>query len=256
VTISGSQAFYTPDAGYVGADSFVFKANDGALDSNAAAVSLTVTALPGVILVIDEDSIDNGNPPNFFSAYDVNDHIAEIGVRSELPYFELNPGRRITLHTGQVGDEGWFALKTIPASWVSAGPTGNGIQNFVKAGPGLGKPDSNGDRESKLDKIPNVTPLRAKGLKMLVGKTVCAVVFDSDVSINYEPLNGSLKGANLGIVAFRVLSVTQLKGYSSSSLPKVDLEIKDASQVCAGPLELLANAPAPTSSSTPFDVKP
>ena len=34
---------YTPAAGYVGADSFTFKSNDGALDSNVATVSINVT---------------------------------------------------------------------------------------------------------------------------------------------------------------------------------------------------------------------
>ena len=36
--------------------------------------------------------------------------------------------------------------------------------------------------------------------------TVCAVVYDSNISINDGPLNASLKGANLGTVALRVLS--------------------------------------------------
>ena len=36
---------YTPAANYSGADSFTFKANDGALDSNVATVSITVTAV-------------------------------------------------------------------------------------------------------------------------------------------------------------------------------------------------------------------
>jgi VCBS repeat-containing protein len=36
---------YTPDANYNGADSFTYKANDGALDSNIATVSLNVTAV-------------------------------------------------------------------------------------------------------------------------------------------------------------------------------------------------------------------
>ena len=71
-----------------------------------------------------------------------------------------------------------------------------------------------------------------------------------------DPLNGSLKGANLGIVAFEVLSVTQLTGFSSSSLPKVDIRILDADEVCEGPLTLFEDAPEPTSSSEPFDVVP
>ena len=53
-----------------------------------------------VFLVIDEDSIDNGNPPNFFSSDDVNENIAEIGLRAVLPFFEANPGSVISLHTG------------------------------------------------------------------------------------------------------------------------------------------------------------
>ncbi|MBI4608338.1 MAG: hypothetical protein HY726_04950 [Candidatus Rokubacteria bacterium] len=216
-------------------------------------------------LVIDEDSIDNGNPPNFFSDVDVNDHIAEIGLRTQLPFFKANVGRVITLHTGQVGDEGWFALKTIPGSWAAAGPTGDGLRNYVgnpsqpfphNVGPGLGTPDANGDREALLDKVPDVTPLRARGLKMLEGQRVCAVVYDSDISVNYQPLNGSLKGANLGTVAFDVLAVTQLTGFSSSSLPQVEIRILDADEVCEGPLGLFVTAPEPTSSSEPFDVVP
>jgi hypothetical protein len=209
-----------------------------------------------VFLVIDEDSIDNGNEPNFFSAEAVNDDIAEIGVRAQLRYFAQHVGQRLTLFTGQVGDEGWFALKTIPASWAKAGPTTDGLTNYLYAGPGLGRRNRHGDRESRLDKVPDVTPLRATGLRMLEGQSVCAVVYDSDVSVNYDPLDGSLKGANLGTVAFRVIAVTRLYGASSSSLPEVQIEIQDASQVCAAPLRLFADAPAPTSSSVPFDIQP
>ena len=156
-----------------------------------------------VVLVIDEDSIDNGNPPNFFSDPEVNDDKAEIGLRTELPFFADNEDATITLHTGAVGDEGWFALKTIPQTWNDAGPTGNGLRNYFgnpseasphDVGSGLG---TGGDREALLDKIPDVTPLRATGLKLLEGRQVCAVVYDSDISINYDPLEGSLKGANL-----------------------------------------------------------
>ena len=208
-----------------------------------------------VLLVIDEDSIDNGNPPNFFEAVNVNDNIADIGVRAQLPFFANNIGSTITLHTGEVGDEGWFALKTIPDSWNTAGPTADGLHNFFLAGPGLGTPDSDGDRESQLDKIPDVTPLRATGLSNLVGENVCAVVYDSDVSMNYDPLNGSLKGSNLGIVAFEVIGVNPLTGFSDSSLPQVEIRILDASQFCEG-LQLFSEAPEPDSSSEPFDVTP
>ena len=170
-----------------------------------------------------------------------------------------------------MGDEGWFAVPTIPDSWNTAGPTSDGLSNFIGnpaaepewdhslhgVGPGLG---TGLDPESLLDKIPDVTPLRATGLAMLVGHTLCAVVYDSDVSINYvDPINGSLKGANYGTVAFRVLSVTALdknvdQNVSSSSLPKASIRIMDAEQVCRGPLTLFTEAPEPISSSDPFDV--
>ena len=173
--------------------------------------------------------------------------MAELG-------FKNNVGKTIVLYTGQVGDEGWHALKTIPDSWIQAGPTGNGARNYLQAGPGLGGGED--DREVLLDKIPNVTPLRATGLSMLVGQTVLAVVYDSDVSINYSPLLGNLQGANLGIVAFDVLKVEKRTDGSSSSLPKVTIKIRDADAVKSGALKLFSNAPVPQSSSEPFDINP
>jgi hypothetical protein len=177
------------------------------------------------LLVIDEDSIDNGNPPNYFSDVDVNDQMAEVGVREELRYFRLNPGKVIDLFTGQIEDEGWFSLQTIPAEWNGAGPTNDGALNFWVAGPGLGSSGNGLDREDLLDKVPDVTPLREAELMALVGAHVCAVVYDSDVSINYSPLNGSLKGANLGTVSFEVLSAAKRTDGSSSSLPRMTIRI-------------------------------
>src|SRR5690606_4315918 len=47
VTDAATGAFtYTPNAGETGTDSFTFKANDGALDSNIATVSVTIQPLP------------------------------------------------------------------------------------------------------------------------------------------------------------------------------------------------------------------
>lgn len=207
-----------------------------------------------VLLAIDEESIDNGNPPNNFSESDVNDQLAKVGLRQPLRYFIENVGKTIDLYTGQVGDEGWHALKTIPDSWKNAGPTTGGAQNYLLAGPGLGSGDD--DREVLLDKIPDITPLRATGLRMLVGKTVLAVVYDGDISINYSPLNGNLQGANLGLVAFDVLEVTERSDGSSSSLPRVKIAIRSVDDALAVPLMLFLNAPTPQSSSEPFDVTP
>jgi VCBS repeat-containing protein len=45
LTLNPNGSFvYTPSAGYSGADSFAYKANDGTLDSNVATVSITVSA--------------------------------------------------------------------------------------------------------------------------------------------------------------------------------------------------------------------
>lgn len=215
----------------------------------------TNSTLPGetVILLIDEESIDNSNPPNNFSETDVNDQMAKIGQRQTLRYFSNNVGKTITLYTGEVGDEGWHALKTIPSTWKTAGPTTNGTRNFLLAGTGLG---GGNDPEKYLDKIPDVTPLRATGIKMLTGKTILAVVYDSDVAINYGPLYGSLKGDNLGVVAFDVLEVRKRTDGSSGSLPSVTIRIRSVSEVSSTTLKLFSNAPVPKSSSEPFDINP
>lgn len=209
-----------------------------------------------VFLLIDEDSIDNGNEPGNFSETDVNDQLATIGLRDQLKYFGQNVGKTIDLYSGQVGDEGWFAIKTIPNTWINAGPSDNGTQNYLSPGPGLGSPNIDDDKEVLLDEIPNVTPLRARALKMLEGYTVLAVVYDSDISINYSPLEGNLMGENLGMVAFQVLSVKERTDGSSSSLPVVSIKILNVNDVRQNDLMLFSNAPIPSSSSEPFDIKP
>jgi len=85
---------------------------------------------------------------------------------------------------------------------------------------------------------------------------VCALVWDSDISINYGPIKGSLKGEKLGVAAFTVLDVVYLNGFSSSTLPRVRIEIKDANQVCEADLSLFTTAPVPSSSSEPADIRP
>ncbi|MGZ5247998.1 MAG: hypothetical protein ACXWCR_12895 [Flavitalea sp.] len=229
--------------------------SDGRGQNLSSAVS-SATATPiskAILLAIDEESIDNGNPPNNFSETDVNDQIASLKQRQTLRYFRNNVGKTIVLYSGEVGDEGWHAIKTIPTSWIKAGPTKNGARNYLAAGPGLGSGEG---PEVLLDKIPNVTPLRARGLKMLIGQTILAVVYDSDVSINYGPLNGSLKGETLGLVALQVVSVVKRTDGSSGSLPKVTVKIVSVDNAKAAPLKLFSNAPIPFSSSEPFDITP
>jgi len=205
-----------------------------------------------VFILIDEESIDNGNEPNDFSESDVNDNISEVGQRQVLAFFEANPGEEITLYTGQTGDEGWFAPTGTLASWDNAGPTTSGARNFLQAGPGLGQDGS----EDLLDEVPNIIPLRATGLAMLTGQTIIAVVFDSDISINYDPIEANLQGENLGIVAFEVLSVAERTDGSDSDLPSVNIRILNLGDVEALELNLFTNVPIPQSSSEPKDTVP
>jgi hypothetical protein len=129
----------------------------------------------------------------------------------ELEFNSLHAQREAGLaYIASQRSEGWLALKTTPPSWATAGPTTDGLLNFFQAGPGLG---SGRRPERLLDNVRDVTPLRATALERLVGQRICAVVYDGDVSINYGPLSGSLKGANLGVVAFEVLTVSRLTGY-------------------------------------------
>jgi hypothetical protein len=235
---------------------------------------------PATFLVIDEDGIDNGprywsNSATSFtsstiqtwSANNVNDDRPHLAQRLQLRWFASNVGTTFWFWTGSVGDEGWFAPKSIPTSWINAGPTGGGLRNFLgnptqafphNVGPGLG---TGSNPEQHLDKIPHVIPLRAEGLWGLRGKTVCALVWDSDISINYDQgtslgINGSLKGEKLGVVAFEVHDVVALSGFSSSTLPRVQVTVRNANEVCEGSLTLYGNAPEPQSSSVPMDVLP
>ncbi|UTW13429.1 DUF11 domain-containing protein [Marinobacterium rhizophilum] len=210
-------------------------------------------------LIIDEDSIDNNhywwddgvipsqNNDNEFSAWDVNDDKAAEGLRDILRFFDVNVGWTIQLFTGQVGDEGWFAPQFIPNNWNSHDPDGNGLHAYID---GLVP-------QNKLDKVRNVTPLRSTGLHGLEGGDYCAVVYDSDVSINYGPLNGNLQGANYGIVAFHVLidGVKKANGFSSSTLPTVTITILDAELTCSA-AQILTDVPKPPTSSEPFDIDP
>jgi hypothetical protein len=255
--------------------------------SDVAPAAFTVKPEGAVLLIIDEDGIDNGlhvnknggltglitpSGPQFWTGKEVNDDIAAYGLRNVLRYFatQANYGRSITVRTGQTGDEGWFAPNCIPQKWLNSAQskTNNtcldganrdlAVNNYFFSGktPFVGAPSSWNLPQDRLDKVPHVLPLRARGLVSLEGKDVCALVYDSDISINYDhgtPLgiNGNLQGATLGIAAFRVNKVITLNNFSSSTLPQVNITILDASVACKN--FQLFNAPVPNSSSEPND---
>ena len=256
---------------------FFALAGRGAVMTNATPSSTptrtnTPTAPPAsgdnVLLLIDEDSLDNGihfnagggpiipSGPNFFTEQEVNDDIASIGQRAVLRYFAANVGRTITVRTGQTGDEGWFAPTCIPQKWLGGSSNTCIDPNSPDFATAINRYWAGSVPQDPLDKTPHVMPLRALGLNRLVGRNVCAVVYDSDVSINYDHgdpslgVNGNLKGAALGRVAIRVNSTSTLNNFSSSTLPQVNITIM-AVGGCGQ--WLLFNAPAPESSSVPND---
>lgn len=239
--------------------------------------SPTPSATPGAgaarLLVLDEDAIDNGlfyrlNPtlgsqnifpdnPTQFSAAEVNDNRAAEGLRDPLSFFSSRVGQEVSLLSGQTGDEGWFAISCVPARWLP-GDSGDECLSGAERTQAMDAFRAGSISQDNLDEVPDVRPLRARGLTELEGQTVCAVVYDSDVSVNYEDSSpfteGNLQGENYGIVAFTVLDVVRLAQFSSSSLPEVQVRIADAGQACAN--LAVFDAPIPPSSSEPEDIDP
>jgi hypothetical protein len=204
----------------------------------AAAVMLIPTAAtaqqPSLLVFLDQDAIDNGRAPNFFTAQDVNDHIAGQGVRDTLPVFLRNPGARWTLTSGSTLNPGWFELSSIPAIWTTIDPQVGGLMNLLLAAPGLGSPYPTGNRGSLLVNVPNVIPFNAVSLGALQGRNVCAVVYDNNIP--YNATGANLSGDNLGLAAFRVVSVGTAV---PPALPPVQVDVLDVRQVCNAALEIV-----------------
>jgi hypothetical protein len=211
-----------------------------------------------VLLVIDKDAVSVGGAPNAFAQTDLNADIAKIGQRQELRFFAAHPGKSLTLYSGRMnGYEGIYAPRVVPASWVAAGPTADGLMNYFRAGPGLGSPDARGARETLLTSVAGAVPLRATGLELLVGRTVCAVFMRNNTWVtSFAPIGVSFQGPNLGVAAFRVDAVPS---YSASTtgpeLPKLSITVLSAATSCSGALDALSNAPVPTNPQMPWDVR-
>jgi hypothetical protein len=180
-------------------------------DVRATATAWTPPGSPPFAL--DGDAIENGNNggpgpcvegasdhASSFTDVQVNDDIAGVGERAVLEYFAENVGGTICLGSGQLGDEGWFAVEEVPYSWIAAGPSGDGGFNWWVAGPGLG---GGADPEALLDHVPDVNPYDDTELPGLVGRLICAIVPDGDVSM-YSPTEASLMGSTKGKAAFTV----------------------------------------------------
>ena len=99
------------------------------------------------------------------------------------------------------------------------------IQDFIFAAGAAGD-------ENNLDKIDGVVPLDAADIVDLKDTTVCAVVYDSDLSLDVKEGYGSLKGATLGLTAFMVTAVgPDPDGPGGSVLPPITVDLLPSDEV-------------------------
>lgn len=151
---------------------------------------------PTCLVIIDEETIDNDIKTIEAAAaahsveadYLVNDDIPTEGLNTPLRWNTMFAGDIVLIPGGQVDDEGLFALPP------------NTPWNSLDYAKGI-------IPQSQLDKIADVMPLRNHELHQLVGRTCTAVVYDSDISMNWIPVNANLQGARYGLFTFTVLNV-------------------------------------------------
>jgi hypothetical protein len=201
------------------------------LAASAFAASPAGAQSAPVLLLLDQNAIAANQAPNMFTAADINATIAGVGVRDPMSFFMRRTGQNVALPGGPAGHEGWFAPTTLPSAWTSASGVNDAAQNFMLAGPGLGSPDSSGDRSSLLGNVQNIAPLDAAKLQALTGREICAVVFAGEIP--WTPAGTSLKGSVTGIVALSILTVS-----AGTGLPVVTLRVLDDGLRCGGALSL------------------
>ncbi len=109
-TISGTapNVTYTPAANYFGADSFTFKANDGALDSNVATVSITVNAVNDAPVANNQNKtvVENIATPITLTAGDVDSAILTYSVLAQPTHGTLSGTAPNVTYTPQMNYEG------------------------------------------------------------------------------------------------------------------------------------------------------
>lgn len=192
-----------------------------------------------MFLIVDEDAVDNGgksiealsvNPPfcgGGSPAVCTNDDIADPSERTALfsRGNDITPFSSLSLPTGQAGDWGMFGLAN-PDPQVS-------LQNGATFTAGeLGAAAGAAGDENNLDKVAGVKPLGAFELAALVGHTVCALVYDGDVSVDVTAGYANLKGATLGLTAFTVTAVgPDPDGPDGSALPSLMVDLLPSTEV-------------------------
>ena len=110
---------YTPNAGYIGPDSFTFKANDGMADSNVATVSVTVTAVLQVPAMVSSRGYINGTALTAHTTAAFN----SVGASTLVAFVSTNTpwnGQPVSISglSDNVGNT-WNVL-TGPTTWVGS----------------------------------------------------------------------------------------------------------------------------------------
>lgn len=180
----------------------------------------------GELVLLGEQAVDNGissiqtlaqllgTTPEFLT----NDGNTSLIGNPWLPWSLFYAGSEVTLPMGGPGNEAMFVLPSqLPFAFSTF------VDGLVPQ-PALGQ-------------VPNVMPLRNHDLADLVGRTFVAVVYDSAIGINYQPLQSNLQGERYGLLAFTVLDVL-LPGTiseSGSSSSYYDLRVRiEAPMAVAG----------------------
>jgi hypothetical protein len=181
-----------------------------------------------LLLVVDRTSVAE-NHPEGATAASLNRPISDVGVRDLLPHFQSRVGEHVVLTVHQGDDNGWFAFGQNPPDWASSPGVDDGLINYFLAGPGLGSPGEDGQRESLLSGVSNVIAVRDTMLPLLQGRMACAVVYDGEIQSDGAGYT-DLTGKTLGVFGFRVVSPEE-PGASA-----VEIELVDATVECRSAL--------------------
>lgn len=186
-----------------------------ALDlAQSPGTSSETTSSSSCLLLMDEDSIDS-DVSTIKDAARIKGISVDALINKNNPTQLGNPaflwntsytGDIVTIPTGQTGDEGVFALPQ-----TLNGKNGPLSLNDFLAG---------NEPQADLDEVLNVQPLGNAQLNDLVGKSCSAIVYDSDISINVDPLQANLQGARLGRFDFTVQAVV-----SSAELSNLTIRV-------------------------------
>ena len=104
VTVSGSNATYTPSDDYNGSDSFTYKANDGTDDSNTATVSITITAVNDAPVFLEEsytfevsEATEKESTIGMVESSDIDNSSLSYEIIQENTPFTVDDNGKITL---------------------------------------------------------------------------------------------------------------------------------------------------------------